>query len=265
MHIHSNYSDGSLRVEEIVDYSVKKGLEGISISDHDTVSGLNHAIEYAKIYKDFLIIPGIELSSFYEGEEVHILGYFIDYEDPGFQDFLKEIFYDRRVRGLKMLEKLENLGLKLDPLRKSDLIGSSYIGRPDIAQLLVYSGYSSSVDDAFRVYLGLNKPGYVGRAYRSPREITNMIKGVGGISILAHPGLIKTKIDIDDIIGMGLDGVECYHPSHNKNQCKYYKSICMDNNLIITGGSDCHGLNKIDKITIGDYFIDVEDLSYFGR
>ncbi|WP_296863765.1 PHP domain-containing protein [Thermosyntropha sp.] len=242
LHVHSTASDGILTPEEIIDKAINIGLEGIAITDHDTVDGLASAEKYNMENKnDLWFITGIELNTEYEEDEVHILGYFIDYNNESLVKRLVEIRQERFERARKMVDKLRNMGFNISFERVKRLAQGDLIGRPHIAQALAEVGYVFSIKEAFDKYIGKGRPGYIPRYKFEPEEAIALINGAGGIAVLAHPGLIKDQKKIMDIIAMGVEGLEVYYPEHSENQIASYLNLCKLKGLLITGGSDFHG------------------------
>lgn len=249
MHMHTTYSDGKYTPKQLIDMAMKKGLNGISITDHDTVQGLKEANEYAN-EKKFLFINGIEFSTFLDDKEIHVLGYKIDYNNENLIKMTKKLKDSRESRGIQMIKKLNELGIKID---ESDLYNYSVesIGRPHIANILVDKGYVKNKDEAFSKYIGNDCPAYVERYKLSVDEAINLIKDSGGISVVAHPYLINNDDYLYKIIDMGIDGIEVYHSKHSYNTSIKYKYIAQKYNLYITGGSDFHGY--------------IDDFNFFGK
>lgn len=248
LHIHTIASDGILSPEEVIDTSINMGLSGIAITDHDTVASLKIAEDYLKDMKNnFKFIPGIELNTDYKNSEVHILGYFIDYNNQPLLDKLIDLRNSRYKRAEKMIEKLRSMGFLIDFQMVKKLSGNDLIGRPHIAQALVDKGYVFSVKEAFDKYISKGRPAYIPRYKFSPNEAINLIKKAGGIAVLAHPGLIKNNLIVKEIIEMGIEGIEVYYPEHHPIQIDNYLKICEEKNLLITGGSDFHGIGSGDN------------------
>lgn len=264
LHVHTNHSDGIFLPQKVVDLAVEANLNGIAITDHDTVSAIGPAIDYSKKYKGFKIIPGIEFGALYNDEEVHILGYFIDYKDPDIIEITNTLRESRLVRGQKMVEKLVDMGLNITLDEVKQISGNEYIGRPHIARVLVNKGLADSVADAFERFLNRGKPGYAERYKLSIGETINIIKNCGGLSILAHPGLLRNLSVVNTCISLGIDGIECIHSKHTKNQIADFIRLAESQSLIITAGSDFHGdLNTATEQTLGRYYINIEDIPAF--
>lgn len=248
LHIHTKASDGILSAPEIIDYAVRIGLRGIAITDHDTVNGLEMAANYIRETNAVLkFIPGIELNTDYNDAEVHILGYFIDYYNQPMLARLVELRQSRLERAEKMIEKLHNMGLVINFEMVRKLAQGDLIGRPHIAQALVERGYVFSIKEAFDKYISKGRPAYVPRYKFLPAEAIEIIYKAGGIAVLAHPGLIKNNNIVNEIVALGIEGIEVYYPEHNPIQIDYYLKLCKDKDLLITGGSDFHGIGSVDS------------------
>lgn len=265
LHIHTTFSDGSYRPEEIVDMAEKNDFKTIAISDHDTLDGINPAIDYAS-NKDIEVIPAIEFSTFEGKAEIHILGYFIDHEDESLRKKVKKIFDSRKIRAQKMVKLLNNQDIDITYNEVKNMAGDDYIGRPHIAKLMIKKGYINEMKDAFTdQYIGNGGKAYVEKYKLSPIEAIDLILKTGGIPVLAHPVFINhgEAMDIQDIKKLkenGLLGIEVYHSKHNEKTEKYYKGIAEDLNLLITGGSDFHGENSpgvyLGDIRLSNEYID---------
>lgn len=265
MHTHTFYSDGILSPQKLVDMAVKYNLQGIAITDHDAIEGIEEGIAQSRKYKDFIIIPGIEFGTVYDDEEVHILGYFIDYKNNELINITNKLKSERITRGIKMVNKLNELGLKIDLNDVKKHSGEDYIGRPHVGRALIDKGYVKSLDEAFEKYLDRGMPAYVERFQLNVEETITLINNVGGISILAHPGLLKKRAIVQYVISKGINGIECMHSKHTEDDTNYFTQIAKENDLIITAGSDYHGelINK--KMPLGDYFIDINEISEMRR
>lgn len=240
MHVHSTFSDGVYSPSKLVDYAVEKGLSGIAITDHDTVDGVGEAIRRASIYKDFIVIPGIELSTEYNNEEVHILGYKIDYKMEYLLKILQYLQNTRSDRATKIVDKLKKHGIKISYKDVIKISGDGAIGRPHIAHSLVQKGYVRTIREAFVKYLAKGAIAYVPKQKLTPLCAINIIKKAGGFSVAAHPGLLKSGNTLDYLIDIGIDGIEVYHSKHTVEQSEKYLKLAKKYNLIITGGSDFH-------------------------
>lgn len=241
LHIHTTASDGILSPQKVINSAREMGLMGIAITDHDTVGGVASLDYNNKSFWGIEVIPGIELNTEHGDSEVHILGYFIDIFHPGLADRLEEIKNARYDRARKMTAKLKNMGLGIDFLEVEKLARGDLIGRPHIAQALAAKRYVFSIREAFEKYIGKGRPAYVPRYKFDPQEAISLVKNAGGITVLAHPGLIKNSHYIYQLIEMGIEGLEVYYPEHNQQYIKRLKKLSSKYNLVMTGGSDFHG------------------------
>lgn len=242
LHIHTTASDGILTPLEIIDMAVEIGLKGIAVSDHDTVAGLGQARQYLDTTSYSLdFIPAIELNTDAGEDEVHILGYFIDPENVALNQRLQEIHDSRYHRAEQMVSRLQELGVKITFEQVQALAQGELIARPHIARALKNNQYCTTIREAFDKYIGRGSPGYVPRYKFLPQEAMELIKNAGGISVLAHPGLIKNKHKVTEIIKSGIEGLEVFYPEHSPEQIDDLLELASHHRLLITGGSDYHG------------------------
>lgn len=255
LHIHSCLSDGTLTPEEILNEAESKGIKCISITDHDTIASQYILKEYKGSVK---VISGIELSTEYKGCELHILGYFINIDDKNLKNAVDQLSKNRINRVLQILERLEkyNIFLKLEDLAITDDLT---IGRSHVANAMVNKGYFDNYKSAFTTYLVKGKPGYVKGEKLSYKEAIKLITQSGGIAVLAHPGQIYQKREVENIIRelrcYGLKGIEVYHPSHSCEEINSYYNLAVKYKLCITGGSDFHGSHSLHDTRLGSYGI----------
>ena len=259
LHTHTDKSDGIYSPSELIKKAVKQNLSGIAITDHDNIDGIEEALNYSSKYDNFKVIPGIEFSTVYQGCEVHILGYFIDYKDKRLIDLTKEIKSSRIDRGVKIVRKINDLGMDLDIDEVRLFSGKDFLGRPHIARALINRNYVKTVSEAFEKYLALGSPAYVERYKISIEEVISLIKELGGVSVVAHPGLIEDKSILDYCISKGVNGIECIYPKHSKDELDYFLRKAKDENLIATGGSDFHG-DRSKTILLGKYYVGINTI-----
>lgn len=249
LHIHTTASDGLFTPKEAVGIAKECGLCAISITDHDSIHGFAEAKEKAGEL-GIELIPGVELSVAYKGEDFHLLGYLIDYENPEFLKKINSFREERSIRGEKMVEKLNELGLDLRIETVRAIAGNSSMGRPHLADALVKEEFVHTYDEAFARYLGYHAPAYVPKKYLTPKEAIDLIHLVRGVAVFGHPGTSRSQQAIYDFVEMGLDGIEAYHSQHDRNMTTHYINLAKKLGLIYSGGSDCHGRRK-GKILIG--------------
>ena len=257
LHIHSSYSDGSLPPIKIIDSSLQKKINCISITDHDSVLAYN---DLNNNNHHIAIIPGIELSTEFDGHEVHILGYFIDVYNKDLTRILSSIHKERVNRVYNTIGRLRNLDIDISvsDIQINNLVS---LGRPHIAKLLVEKGYVASMKEAFHLYLAKGKPAYIERYKINYREALKLIKDSGGISVLAHPGELYKGINLEKLIKTlkiyGLNGIEVFHPSHCSKDINKFYNIARKYKLVISGGSDYHGGIAKSEISIGAIGLDL--------
>lgn len=246
LHIHTTASDGIYSPTEVIQSAVKIGLAGIAITDHDTVDGLEEGIASSR-KENIEFIPGIEMNTEFQDREVHILGYFIDYHDEHLLSKLVEIRQARYDRALRMVSKLRNMGININFEQVKKLAQGDLIGRPHIAQAMVDRGAVFSIKEAFDKYIGRNRPAYVPRYKFTPDEAISLINRSQGLSVLAHPGLIKDDEIVLSVVDMGIKGIEVYYPEHSAEQIREYLNISSRYSLLVTGGSDFHGIGNVES------------------
>lgn len=245
LHVHSTFSDGSMSPAELVIFAKKKGLTGLSITDHDTIDGTPEAQEVGNEI-GLEIIPGVEISVNYKQHTVHLLGYYYLPSDGGLNKGLGKLQQGRLVRNEKILLKLEQLGITIvqSELEKISKIGQT--GRPHIARLLVMKRVVKNMNEAFSKYLGTGAAAYVPRVIYEAEDAIELLKSAGGIAVLAHPlQLLKSGASLSgavkDLARNGLDGIEAYYPTHSKKQKRMFLEMAENLDLVVTGGSDYHG------------------------
>lgn len=248
MHVHTTASDGVFTPIQVINYSLLKQLSGIAITDHDTVGGIDEAMRHAHNLKDFVVVPGIELSTDYCGEEIHILGYFINHKSEKLNEALENLKKARVVRAKKIVDLLNLKGIKISFEEIERISGVDVIGRPHIARILTNKGYSKSVPEAFKEFLVKGSKAYIPRDKIGVVEAIKLIKASHGKVVLAHPGLIKEKKLINKILEHDFDGIETYHPSHSIEDALNFESLAKKHNLICTAGSDFHQIPTEDDI-----------------
>jgi predicted metal-dependent phosphoesterase TrpH len=255
LHCHTNASDGLLSPSEVVDIAAQKGLSTIAITDHDTISGYSEGKRAASAC-GIDLITGIEINTDWFGKEQHILGYGFDPDSRDLNMKLNDIRAKRKDRISKIVNKLNEIGLKLSAEEVAEKAKGLSVGRPHVAQAMVNKGYARSVKDAFENYLAIGAKAYVPRYKLKPQEAINIINEAQGIAVLAHPGIQNLYCEIGPWIDIGLKGIEVYHPEHNKENILRYTELARKKGLIITGGSDFHGEKVKPGIRIGDWGVD---------
>lgn len=264
-HLHTNASDGKLTPKELIYTASISGLDIIAITDHDTTLNLEEAIREG-LTKNIRVIPGIELSTIHNNESIHILGYFKDdkYKDEVFQDFLSDVENYRIVRAKKIVENLDTFfKIKLD--YESILVeAKGVIARPHIAKAIINAGYRYDWKYIFDKLLSNDSPAYVETTKILTADGIKMLKKLNAIVVLAHPVLIKNS-SIDEMLSFDFDGIEAIYPQNTKKQKAFLKAKAREYNMLITAGSDFHGITASDTShgTIGSVSLRGSELEAF--
>ncbi len=259
LHIHSTASDGKLTPAQVIRGAAEKGLVYIALADHDSVDGIAAAKKAAQAFPGLTVIPAIEISTDIPQGEVHILGYFFDYNNPQLLAKLEDFKNSRLRRAEQMVAKLDGLGVHIDWQRVLELAGASTIGRPHIAQAMMEKGFVPSFKDAFDEYLGHGKPAYVEREKMLPAEAVGIIVKARGLAVLAHP---LTTEDPEGLIlelkPAGLVGLEAYYNGYSAEEVEGLLALAQKHDLIATGGSDFHGIEPDEETAIGGAEVPLE-------
>ena len=253
LHLHTLASDGRLTPTELVRLAAARGLRTIAVTDHDTTDGLAEAFDAAKEFPGLRVIPGIELSADIPGDEVHVLGYFIDPGDRELQAELRRFRAGRVDRARTMVEKLAQLGVFLEWERVQHFAGDGAVGRPHVAMAMVEAGYCREPKDAFPEYLGRNGLAYVERVKLTPPDAVAMIRRAGGVAALAHPAYMNDmESGIANLAGAGLSGMEVYYAKYGDDTVRRLARLSRQYDLIPCGGSDFHGMGNSDEVPPGE-------------
>lgn len=256
LHLHTTHSDGSCTPTEVVELAHRAGVTALAITDHDITTGIADAIAAGERH-GIEIIPGVEISSIMGSSELHILGYFLDWQDADLNERFKSLRDSRHRRNPQIVERLQRLGIEITYDEVRALAGSDSVGRPHIARVLINKGVVTSAKEAFDRFLADGKPAYVPRELPSPAEAIQWIKAARGLAVLAHPTWVRlTDQPLIELVRRlkadGLDGVEVYYSTHAARQTREYLSLAQQLGLLVTGGSDFHGLTKPDiEVGIG--------------
>lgn len=256
LHVHSNASDGSLTPTEVVEAANAAGLSYFALTDHDTVDGVAEALSASAAYPNLTVIPGIELSCYYENRELHIVGLFVDYQNTTFLNELQKLKFAREERNRKMVQKFVDAGIDLTMEELLHGNDKSVITRAHFARVLVEKGICANKNEAFDRYLGIGCPFYLPKPQVTPEHVIQLIRNANGTAILAHPysyQFDRTKISkiLDEtLIPLGVSGMECYYSTYDFGQTQELRSMAYQKGLFVSGGSDFHGVVKPD-ISIG--------------
>jgi 3',5'-nucleoside bisphosphate phosphatase len=264
LHLHTTHSDGSLSPADVVGLASKAGVTALAITDHDIMTGIPDAIATAQPL-GIEVIPGVEISSQHGESEVHILGYFVDWHDVAFDARLGTLRESRHRRNPLIIDRLQGLGIDITYEEVCAMAGTDAVGRPHIARILMDKRVVTSAKDAFDRFLAQGRPAYVPRELPNPIEAIQWIKAAKGLAVLAHPTWVKTSEGtltnlVRQLKATGLDGVEVHYSTHTARQTREYLSLAKQVNLLVTGGSDFHGVTKPDiEVGIGKGTLHVPD------
>jgi predicted metal-dependent phosphoesterase TrpH len=249
LHLHTFFSDGTFTPEELAELAIKLGFSAIALTDHDTVEGCKRAAAAcASAQMEF--IPGTELTAEHEDTEVHILAYFVDTQNRALLTRIAGFQSVRQNRIHEMVAAINKLGLPLQAESVFALANCKSPGRPHVARAMVKAGLVANLDEAFERFLKKGRPAWVPKTKMSALESVDLIHQAGGFAVMAHPGLNRRDDIIPDLVDAGLDGIECFHTKHSTVMSERYLEIAEKYNLLVTGGSDCHGFSK-NKPLIG--------------
>jgi predicted metal-dependent phosphoesterase TrpH len=251
LHIHSTASDGSLTPAEIIDDAQRLNLAAIAITDHDSLYGSKEALQ-SGIPPSLKFLTGVEISAahppFFPGSgSFHILGYCIRLDDHILNQTLNKLREARKNRNPKIIKRLNEMGLKISLEDIHQTVADGQLGRPHIAYVMIKKGFVKSIDEAFDKFLGAGKPAYVDKDRIGCEEAIKMILGAGGVPVLAHPALLDIDDDyqmdelIQNLIKIGIRGIEVYYPEHSAEQIQRYAELADKYYLLMTGGTDFHG------------------------
>jgi len=243
LHLHTYFSDGTYSPEELVAQARAHDLAGLALTDHDTVEGCPRTAQ-ACAGAGLEFIPGTELTAEQDGAEIHILGYCLDIEDPKFLAEISKFQLVRQNRVREMVARLNQLEVPLAVESVFALANCRAPGRPHVARALVKAGLCGSLDEAFERFLKKNRPAWVPKFKMSAADAINLVHDAGGAAILAHPGLNHADEVIPAMVDAGLDGLECFHTKHSTVMAEHYLELADRFHLLVTGGSDCHGMSK---------------------
>jgi len=258
LHIHTTFSDGRNTPEEIMEAAKAAGLRYISITDHDSVEGVTELYESGHISSGSLrLIPGVGFSTGDGGHDVHILGYNIDIYNAELQEKLEEISEARWTRFTEIVELLRGLGYEIGETEVlTDEGMCKAIGRSHVARVLVKKGYFDSVRACFDQLLKRGQPAYVPHFRVSAEELISLIRGAGGIPVLANPKAVGDETVIMTLAAQGLQGLEAFYPTYDRQDTQHYLDVAQQHGLLVSGGSDYRGFPGRGTEGIGQFTIE---------
>lgn len=276
LHSHTTASDGVHAPSDNVKLAAEVGLSALAITDHDTVAGIEEAMEAGKKL-GIEIVPGVEISTVANGQDIHILGYYVNHRDDRFLERLQELRDTRDRRNELMIERLQQLGLNVTLAEVVEHAGKAdfskaqdngeTIGRPHIAAVMLAKGYVGSISEAFDKYLGRDGKAYINPPRITPFQAVDWIREAGGTPVIAHPGLYHDDELVEQIIRYGVDGIEVYHSDHSAEDESRYAAMAARHGLLATAGSDFHGERggELFHAYIGDRKIGIDILQQLNK
>jgi predicted metal-dependent phosphoesterase TrpH len=260
LHSHSRASDGQYAPAEVADQVARAGVSVWSLSDHDTVAGLGAAAEAARRLA-VRFVPGIELSAFLERREIHLLGHFVDPDHPSLKRFEDDLAVHRRNRMHAIVDRLAELGIRIQVADIEKFGDGKTIGRPHVARAILETGSVGSVKEAFDRFLGEGRPAYVQRFRLEVEDAVRLVRSAGGTVTVAHPGVSRLERgDLQRLASAGVVGVETHHPEHNPSVREKYLRLADELDLVPTAGSDFHGEVVTPDRHLGQVTMDPDDL-----
>ncbi|MCP9471573.1 MAG: PHP domain-containing protein [Nitrospira sp.] len=256
LHLHTTHSDGSFTPAEVIALAHEAGVTAAAITDHDITSGIPEATRTGR-ERGIDVIPGVEISSLFGDAELHVLGYFLDWQDETLNRRLAALRESRHRRNPKIIERLQAAGIDITYDEVRAIAGTDSVGRPHIARVLIDKRVVASAQEAFDLWLAEGRPAYVPRELPAPAEAIRWIKDAKGLAVLAHPTWIKApESALPDLARRlkadGLAGVEVYYSTHTPRQTREYLALAKQLDLLVTGGSDFHGVTKPDiRVGVG--------------
>ncbi|HET9595798.1 MAG TPA: PHP domain-containing protein [Anaeromyxobacteraceae bacterium] len=261
LHSHSTASDGQFPAERVAEQAAAAGVAVWALTDHDSVAQLRVGAAAAQSL-GMRFVGGVELSVQLDAKrEIHLLGHFVDPDSEALRQFEDLLAEKRRIRMGEVIQKLAALGVAVAPEDIEKFSGGKTLGRPHVARALVERGVVATVKEAFDRFLGEGRPAYVGRFRLSPGDAIGLVRGAGGTATVAHPGVSKVeRYDLERMKGMGLVGVETYHPDQNPSVREKYAKIARELDLVPTAGSDFHGPEVAPGRRLGMVTMTAEEL-----
>ncbi|MBI2836458.1 MAG: PHP domain-containing protein [Chloroflexi bacterium] len=259
LHVHSTASDGRLSPAEVIHEAARLGLTYIALADHDTVNGIEEALETARDYPGLTMIPGVEINTDVPKGEAHILGYCIGCQHSELLETLARLRDSREGRAQQMIAKLVKLGMPIEWERVREIAGTGSVGRPHIAQALLEKGYISTIREAFDKYLASGGPAHVEREKISPADAVHLVVRAGGLPVLAHPFTVPDPEPlIVELKAHGLEGIEVHYNHYSDEERKKLGALARKYQLIATGGSDYHGIDMTNETPMGGANVPLE-------
>lgn len=243
LHLHSTFSDGTYTPEEVAAQAQRHRLRAVALTDHDTVEGCARMAAACRA-AGIEFIAGSELTAELEGHEIHLIGYYLDTANPNLRAELAKFQKARQNRIHEMVAHLNALSIPLRAETVFALANCQSPGRPHVARTLVQEGFCADLDEAFERFLKKSRPAWVPKFKMSAEQAIDVVHEAEGLAVMAHPGLNRRDDLIPRVVAAGLDGLECFHSKHTASMAEHYLEVARSHQLLVTGGSDCHGLSK---------------------
>ncbi|MSU64016.1 MAG: phosphatase [Pedosphaera sp.] len=243
LHLHTHFSDGTYSPEELAGHARRHELTVVALTDHDTVDGCPR-MAAACLAEGIEFIPAIEITAELDRHELHILGYGVE---PTHSGLLAELARFQRIRQDRIRDivvRLQKLNLPITSEAVFELANCNSPGRPHVARALIQAGVCKNLDEAFERFLKRHRPGWVPKARIHAEDAIRLIHEAGGAAVIAHPALNRCGHLIPDLARFGIDGIECFHSKHSPADSEHFEEMANRSGLLVTGGSDCHGMNK---------------------
>lgn len=262
LHVHSTASDGTVSPEEVVNRAVAGGLDVLALTDHDTVAGVGRALEAARD-RPLHVIPAAELSSTFDGVDIHILGYFVDFRSDILDRHARRSHERRAERMAEMVRRLALRGIAINRRDVEEERGASDVplARPHLARALVRRGYAAHVGDAFNRFIGNDCPAYLATRVATPEEVTELILAAGGVPVWAHPPAAQFRQLLPRLLEAGLRGLEAYRSTRVQVGANRLEEVARSERLLLTGGSDWHGPQGGSEL--GDFHVTADQVADF--
>jgi predicted metal-dependent phosphoesterase TrpH len=259
LHIHTTASDGSWSPEAVVRGAAAGGLDVIAVTDHDTTAGCEVAAAVGREV-EVRVVPGVEVSSTFQGRDVHVLGYFVDPDAASIRAHAERAMTRREGRMREILERLSQQGVELgyEAVQRVAGPGPVVIGRPHLAKALVAAGRASSVQDAFNRYIGDAAPSFVPVQLLDPVGAVEVVLAAGGVPVWAHPPADMLEGLLPGLVESGLRGLEVYRPKHQRFDVLRLEAACRAHGLLMSGGSDWHTPDS--GVSLGDFFVSGDEV-----
>jgi predicted metal-dependent phosphoesterase TrpH len=256
LHLHSRHSDGADEPERIVELAAQAGLQAISLTDHDTLAGLEAALEAGRRL-GLRVLAGVEFSAEFLGHEVHLLAYGFDCHAPALLALLEASRKERETRTASMVDRLNRLGIPVSGRQVEEIAAGASLGRPHLAEALLRAGVVTTSQEAFDRYLNPGRPAFVARRQASLDSVRRAARASGGVLVLAHPHLNLSSGNIHSLVDDGIDGLETDHPKLKAAQARELVLLAQERGLLATGGSDYHGERR-GQVRIGSVTVPMQ-------